>query len=195
MTNVLSDGELRTLWRVVSTRQHGNAVRDVALFGVLCNTGLRPGEAVRLRVGDLRPDADSILVETLKRRDHVRDQPVPAFVMARLALLGGARNEPLFRTRKGGALTVRALQHLWTLYARMAGIRGRTLYSLRHTYATRILESGGSAVAVRDLLGHARLSSTDRYVTLRDAKAAAAAVPPVGLEAAAAPRRRKQCEA
>jgi integrase/recombinase XerC len=141
--------------------------RDQAVLTLLWGCGLRISEGLSLK------RSDAPLPETLRitgKGGKTRIVPVlPAVreaVDAYLALLpaGLAPHEPLFRARRGGPLSPRHVQ------ASMQRLRGRlglseraTPHALRHSFATHLLGAGADLRVIQDLLGHASLSTTQRY--------------------------------
>lgn len=174
----LSDDEVRALLEAVRRRRHGNAPRDLAFFALLANTGIRPAEALALTVDDLHLAAlpPWIRVVRLKKRatlPTVDELCIPAAVVGPLRDYIGAadlRTGPLFPFHR------RMAQRLFKFYAVAAGIRGRRLYSLRHTAATRLHRLTHDIGLVQRLLGHDSPETTALYVHIdRDQLRAAVA--------------------
>ena len=143
------------------------AARDAAVLTLLYGCGLRISEALSLT------GADHPLPETLRivgKGGKTRLTPVlPAVREAVDTAVHGqpwppAPGEPLFRGARGGPLGARRVQEL------MARLRGRmglpdsaTPHALRHSFATHLLGAGADLRSIQELLGHASLSTTQRY--------------------------------
>lgn len=148
-------------------RDDWEVARDEAVLTLLWGCGLRISEGLSL----LRRDAP--LAQTLritgkggKTRivpvlDAVREA-VDAYVAALPFVL--APEEPLFRAKRGGALSPRHVQALVQILRGRLGLSDRvTPHALRHAFATHLLGAGADLRAIQDLLGHASLSTTQRY--------------------------------
>jgi integrase/recombinase XerC len=139
--------------------------RDHALIELLYATGIRAAECCRLDCDDL--DRGLGTVRVLGKGDKERVVPVgdvaleaiDAYLAAR-----GCRGGPLFTNRRGGRLTTRSLQRIVGKRAGLLGTSRRvTPHTLRHTFATHMLGEGADLRLIQELLGHRRLSTTQRY--------------------------------
>jgi len=139
--------------------------RDQAIVEVLYASGLRVSELAGLDVADV--DRDRHALRVLGKGGKERMVPFGATAAHALdALLAdpGPARRPLFRNQRGGRLTVRAIHSIVRARARAAGITRRvTPHTLRHTFATHLLEGGADLRVIQELLGHSRLSTTQRY--------------------------------
>ncbi|PZO34013.1 MAG: recombinase XerC [Alphaproteobacteria bacterium] len=151
-------------------REPWEAARDTAVLGLLYGCGLRISEALGL----LRSDAP--LPETLRiigKGSKMRLVPVlPAVragVEAYLALQPFvlAPDEPLFRAKRGGALSPRHVQATVQLLRGRLGLpASATPHALRHSFATHLLGAGADLRSIQELLGHASLSTTQKYTAV-----------------------------
>jgi len=145
--------------------------RDRAILMVLYNTGLRVGELRALNRDDVRLPAEGwSALQVLGKGRRLHRLPVnrPA-ADALLAYLSGRDDtEPaLFLNRNGGRFSVRGIALLVNRYLRAAGITDRSgPHVLRHTFATHALRARPNIRAVQELLGHAWVTTTQRYTHL-----------------------------
>jgi integrase/recombinase XerD len=148
------------------------AVRDQALLEFLYGTGARIGEAVGLDVDDLDLERGSVLLHGKGGKDRI----VPVGGFARAAVdaylvrgrpifaAAGSGNPALFVNSRGGRLS---RQSAWTILrtsAERAGLRVRIgPHTLRHSFATHLLDGGADVRVVQELLGHASVTTTQVY--------------------------------
>jgi integrase/recombinase XerD len=153
--------------------------RDRVLLSVILATGLRAAEICALRVGDLVIDEEGDLLLHVRQGKGRKDRIVPlareaakqvrAFLAERRIKIGRERDtdEYLFPSRQGDKrMTTARLRQLVDGYLHKAGLNDKVIspHSLRHSAAISWLRSGASVVAVQKLLGHASLSTTQKYV-------------------------------
>ncbi len=148
--------------------------RDLAILELLYGCGIRVSELVGLNVEDLDMDSGWLRVRGKGRK--VRQVPLPGKARAALerwlARRRPAQGQPaVFLNRFGGRLSDRSVRNLTKLYATLvAGDSSVHPHSFRHAYATHLLSDGADLRSIQELLGHARLSTTQRYtrVTLTE---------------------------
>lgn len=176
--------------------------RDVALVAVLLGAGLRVSEASGLDVSDVVVDQDGGTALWVRMAKGRKDRIVPiqpevaGAVRAYLAATGRLLGEsgPLFRAHdraahrlSRGRLTARAIADVVAKYVGIARITAKHVspHTCRHTYAIRALRAGSNIVAVSKLLGHASITTTQRYLDHLELGELRAAVPhlPMGVSA------------
>lgn len=143
------------------------AARDAALITVLYAAGLRISEALALTGADAPlPDSLRVVGKGAKMR------MVPILAVAREAVEAYRERcpfplspaQPLFRARRGGPMGARAAQALVQRLRHELGLPDTvTPHALRHSFASHLLAHGGDLRAIQELLGHASLSTTQRY--------------------------------
>jgi integrase/recombinase XerC len=153
--------------QLVDGRAVGGAsrARDVAILELLYASGLRVSELSGLDVDDVDRTERTVRVLGKGRKERI----VPYGNQAARALETwlaerGEQRGPVFTNARGGRLTVRSVHTIVRRAARAAGITRRVSpHTLRHTFATHLLDGGADLRAIQELLGHSRLSTTQRY--------------------------------
>ena len=149
--------------------------RDTALFTLLYGAGLRIAEALSLNVADV-PGPGAALRVTGKGRKQRLIPLLPAVHAALLDWLtlhprAGDPGAPLFLGLRGARLNPGVAQRTMQHYRRHAGLpEHATPHALRHSFATHLLASGADLRSIQELLGHASLSTTQRYTAVDTAK-------------------------
>jgi len=171
LPHFMTDGDIRKLL-AISMGDHPLAQRDQAILETLYSAGVRVGELCSLKLDDLDLDEGIITVRGKGRKE-------------RLALLGKASREALgewlevratflaalqrsttavFLNKNGTPLTVRSIGRILAKYLQQAGLDPRsTPHTLRHTFATHLLDAGADIRGVQELLGHKNLTTTQIY--------------------------------
>lgn len=144
-----------------------NCVRDRAILELLYSSGLRVSELVGLNLNQLDPDLGIVRVMGKGRKERIVPVGVKA-IDAMKAYLDGRRgqagDDPVFINASGGRLTARTVGRLIKKYTRHSGIfRKVSPHSLRHTFATHLLDAGADIREIQEMLGHSSLSTTQRY--------------------------------
>jgi len=145
--------------------------RDRAIFEVLYGCGLRVSEAVGLNISDVSLEQGwlTVMGKGSKERSVPFGPParqaIEAWLTDRQDLTSkNADKTPLFINFRGGRLTVRSVARLLAKHlVRMAASRSISPHGLRHSFATHLLAAGADLRTIQELLGHARLSTTQRY--------------------------------
>jgi integrase/recombinase XerC len=145
-------------------------LRDRAMLETLYSAGLRVGELVRLDVGDIDLQSATAIVRGKGKRERlaILGEPAIAALQAWLAVRGSAcrsdKQEAIFLNKHGGRLTTRSVGRLLHKYLAQVGLDPRTSpHSLRHSFATHLLDNGADIRGVQELLGHKSLGTTQIY--------------------------------
>jgi integrase/recombinase XerD len=147
------------------------AARDTAMIELLYASGLRVSELVSLRVNQVNVEASYLTVVGKGRKErvvpigrHARERLVRYLEETRPRLLGRRMSSHLFVSRAGRPLT---RQGFWKRLRRVglrAGVAGRVSpHTLRHAFATHLVEGGADLRAVQMMLGHADIATTQVY--------------------------------
>lgn len=147
------------------------SVRNLAMLETLYATGLRASELINLTLGDVELSAGYL--STVGKGSKERAVPVGESALyaindylneSRKKLLKGKLSDYLFVTRRGGAMTRQGFWKIVKKYARESGITKEiSPHSLRHSFATHLLERGADLRSVQSMLGHSDISTTQIY--------------------------------
>jgi integrase/recombinase XerD len=154
-------------------------LRDRAMLETLYATGLRVSELTNLTMVQLNCDAGFVRVMGKGSKERLVPMGEEAtnwlsryLVDSRPALVRRRQTDALFPTARGSAMTRQAFWHNIKRYARVAGIDDKELspHTLRHAFATHLLNHGADLRVVQMLLGHADLSTTQIYTQVARAR-------------------------
>jgi integrase/recombinase XerC len=156
--------------------------RDHAILELFYASGLRLSELAGLDLDDVNLSGRMVRVLGKGRKErlvpfntstatalrtYLKDREVMASPPSRPS----SRSRPLFLNYRGGRLTVRSIDRLVRRYVELSGSRmGISPHALRHSFATHLLQRGADLRAIQELLGHARLSTTQRYTHVNAAQ-------------------------
>ncbi len=171
LPGVLSETDVELLLQAPNT-EHSLGLRDRAMLELLYATGLRVTELVELSLQQLhmRQGCVRIIGKGDKERltpfgEEAREWLERYAREARPNILHGRQCDYLFVTQRGDKMTRQAFWHIIKNYAKLAGLRteGLSPHTLRHAFATHLLNHGADLRVVQLLLGHADLSTTQIY--------------------------------
>jgi integrase/recombinase XerC len=176
LPRVMTDAQTNTLLDEVAAGklERLDNVRDVAIFELLYGCGLRVSEMVGLNVEDLDSSDGWLRVRGKGRKE--RQVPIAGKAARALERYLAGRNpnegeRAVFLNHRGKRLTDRGARGIVKLYGTMLGGDSSIHpHSFRHAYATHLLTAGADLRSIQELLGHARLSTTQKYtqVSLAD---------------------------
>ena len=146
--------------------------RDRAILETLYSTGLRVSELTALNVGDIDVTGEVVKARGKGRRERV--MPVGSFALqaikayielrAQVPHINEKDPEALFLNRFGDRLSSRSIRKIIDKYIKVTGLSEKTSpHTLRHSFATHLLNRGANLRMVQELLGHKHLSTTQIY--------------------------------
>jgi len=149
--------------------------RDQLMFELLYGCGIRNSELVGIRTDDIRLSAEAILIRGKGKKeryvpfgDSVK-VALANYLPARQKLLGQKKKvaQSLLVNQRGGSLTTRSVGRIIKKIAVAKGLSPDVHpHTLRHAFGTHLLEEGADLRAIQEMLGHERLSTTQRYTQL-----------------------------
>ena len=170
LPDVLSVADVEALINAPN-RAKPEGIRDTAMLELLYGAGLRVSELIHLEMNRINLEAGFVRVFGKGAKERV--VPVGRMALAmiqeylehsRPVLLKNRTSVYLFVTRRGAAMTRQSFWHLISRYGRQAKLKKKvTPHSLRHSFATHLLEGGADLRAVQTMLGHADISTTQIY--------------------------------
>ncbi|MFH1148305.1 MAG: tyrosine recombinase XerC [Pseudomonadota bacterium] len=153
------------------------ALRDKAILEVLYSCGLRVGELVSMNVESIDFSLGVVRVIGKGRKERIVPigaqalEAVRGYLPKRKEIVRGPEegdSGPLFLNHRGGRITARSVERFVEKYSAEAGLlNGAHPHALRHTFATHLLDMGADLRSVQEMLGHASLSTTQKYTHVK----------------------------
>ena len=149
-------------------------LRDAAILELLYSTGIRLTELIGLNISSIDPEGEIVKVTGKGKKQRIVPvgrkalEALRAYMEKRNELLKGKASrgarDALFLNRNGGRLSARSVQKIVEKYLRLVShLQKVSPHVLRHTFATHMLDAGADLKAVKELLGHVSLSTTQVY--------------------------------
>lgn len=156
---VLSRGEIAAIIGVTKNSKHK------LILSLAYGTGLRVSEIINLRVRDIDTSGLTLVVRNGKGgKDRISILPEKLCNDLQNLMAGKRASDYLFESERGGKLTTRTAQAVFGKALKLTGIKKEaTFHSLRHSFATHLLENGVDVRYVQELLGHASIATTQLY--------------------------------
>jgi integrase/recombinase XerC len=150
-------------------------VRDLAWMELMYGSGLRIGEVVGTDVDDLELKARLVKVHGKGSKERIvpfgskAEGALRAWLAVRGELVKDPEEQAVFVNHRGKRITIRSVHRLFEGYLRKAALRaGISPHTMRHSFATHLLNAGADLRGIQELLGHASLSTTQKYTHLND---------------------------
>jgi integrase/recombinase XerC len=157
--------------------QTGSSPRDCALLETLYSTGARVSELVGINLEDLRASEGLVHLRGKGRKERIVPigdvalRAIQAYLDQRVLM--DSRNlttkrapSPIFRNSRGGRLTTRSVARIVAHYSNRLVGGPVSPHTLRHSFATHLLDEGADLRSIQEMLGHASLSTTQKYTHL-----------------------------
>lgn len=156
---VFSQREVKALLVGVKNEKHR------LMLSIVYGAGLRVSEIVSLLVGDLGFDDRLIFLKKAKGgKDRVTLLPFKVFDRLKWWVRGKSAGDFVFESNRGGKLSIRSVQKVFERALERAEIRKKTgIHSLRHSFATHLLEMGTDIRFIQEMLGHKDIKTTQLY--------------------------------
>jgi site-specific recombinase XerD len=156
---ILSRSEIEQILNHISNIKHKT------MIALAYGAGLRVSEVVKLRVGNVDLESSVIYVYQGKgKKDRITLLPNAICENLQKSMCGKSPDDFLFDSERGGRLSERSIQKVFSRALRSAGIsKPASFHSLRHSFATHILEQGTDIRYIQKLLGHANIRTTQLY--------------------------------
>ena len=171
MPEILSIAEVDLLLRQPKT-DTPKGIRDKAMLEMLYATGIRVSELIHLKTQDVNLMMGYITCRDEKERIVPFGEPAKKALeqylgSARAVLMHGREDNVLFVNCSGGPMSRQGFWKILKSYAKSAGITADiTPHTLRHSFATHLLQNGADLKSVQEMMGHADISTTQMYLHL-----------------------------
>lgn len=170
LPKVLSENETTKLLRTtVAGKTDVQRLRDIAIMEVLYASGIRRAELVGLNLSDV--DLDRRLMRVIGKGNKQRmvfiNDAAAAAIRQYLSVRPRSADDALFLSRRKTRLSHRQAWVVFTTFAKLSGLTQHvTPHTMRHSFATHLLENGADIVTIKELLGHESLSTTQIYTNV-----------------------------
>jgi len=168
----ISISEVRRLLEQPIKQSRPEAKRDEAILQLLYASGMRVSELVSLNLENIDVDEGSVRCLGKGQKERIipihqrASQAVREYMEESRPRLANRTETALFVNARGERLTRQGLWQILKEYALAAGLKGITPHTLRHSFATHMLNGGADLRSVQELLGHANISTTQVYTHL-----------------------------
>src|SRR5580765_3546633 len=178
LPRVLTKGDAAALMEFPSD-QTGGAFRDRALLETLYSTGARVSEVVGINLEDVRASEGLVHLRGKGRKERIVPigdvalRTIQAYLAQRpladsrdLTTKTKRVSSPVFRNSRGGRLTTRSVARIVARYSNRLAGGSVSPHTLRHSFATHLLDEGADLRSIQEMLGHTSLSTTQKYTHL-----------------------------
>lgn len=140
-------------------------IRIAAIIELFLQTGMRIGELAKLEIEDFKKNVLKIKAwQSRPAREIPLNKAAQNSLKSYLQIRPKSRSKTLFLTKTGKPFLVRNIRGSIDRYFKLAGIKDATINDLRHTFITQQLKTGAPLVLISKIVGHKRLSTTEKYL-------------------------------
>ncbi|MBA7615975.1 Tyrosine recombinase XerC [subsurface metagenome] len=177
---ILEPKEIESLMRIPNKR-YLSGKRNLAVLSLMLNMGLRVSEVSKLKSGNINLTENKLRVVGGKGGVD-RDLIIPFYTSELLkewkkvkpksewffTTIKDVKDRGRFNTKKGSQFKITNIQAMVKKYSKRAGINNKQVspHVLRHTFATNFIKQGGNVMHLKEILGHASVSTSQIYITL-----------------------------
>lgn len=156
---VLSHNEIEKIIELTANPKHR------LMIALAYGAGLRVSEIIKIKASDIRLDELTLLISDSKGgKERITILPKKLKTNLQILMAGKSGGEYLFGSVRGGILTTRTAQSAFAKSLKLSGIiKPATFHSLRHSFATHLLENGVDSRYIQKLLGHSNIATTMIY--------------------------------
>ncbi|MFH1454269.1 MAG: site-specific tyrosine recombinase/integron integrase [Armatimonadota bacterium] len=169
LPNVLTKEEMEKFFETIAESRDPYSIRDKAIFELFYATGLRISELVSINHDSI--DFENMLIKVRgkgnKERFVLINESTKKAVKDYLTIRPKVSSPALFISRKNVRISDRMIEYIFDKYKKAAGInKDASPHTLRHSFATHMLEGGADLMSIKELLGHENLSTTQIYTNI-----------------------------
>jgi site-specific recombinase XerD len=166
LPSVLSRNEIQKIINSTKNSKHK------LLLSLAYGAGLRVSEVVNLKAQDLDFEELTLHIKQAKgQKDRISVMPESLLDSLKNLVAGKEKKDPVFASERGGKLTTRTLQKIFENALKSSGVlKNASFHSLRHSFATHLLENGTDVRFVQELLGHHNIRTTQLYTHITNPK-------------------------
>lgn len=169
LPKVLTENEIKLFFDALYSSNDKYNIRDRSIFEIFYATGMRISEVVGMNRGDIDFDKMTIKVKGKGDKERmvlVNESSVKA-LKEYLNIRPNVNTPALFISKKNTRLTSRMIEYIFLKYLEKTGInKSASPHTIRHSFATHMLERGSDLVTIKELLGHENLSTTQIYTNI-----------------------------
>lgn len=169
LPKVLTKDEVERFFAAIDASKDPSSLRDKAIFELFYATGIRISELVSLNHDSI--DFENMLIKIRgkgnKERYVLINESAKKALKDYLAVRPKASSPALFISRKNVRISDRMIEYIFDKYLKAAAInKDASPHTLRHSFATHMLEGGADLMSIKELLGHENLSTTQIYTNI-----------------------------